>query len=211
VITLHVVYRLDDPGTATEQWSAYSYPTSIYTSGSTLDEVRAEFREAARFTFGERWEDPQALAVVEHLERPLTPNAYIRTAVDTHLLDRDQVATAMRRSLSVAQQREDFGRHAPTSATGDAVVIACVAEDRLSWIFEQMGEADAVAVAAVGPAVATHQLVWWSFLAGASAPSRTDAPTESLADVGLTAGSTIGDFARASRSATGRTLVDVRG
>lgn len=199
---LHVVYRVDDPGSADEQWSSYSFPHGIYVAGATLDEVRAEFREAAVAL-----PNFDTLTIREHLERPLVRGAYIRVAVDRHMLDRDETAALMRRSVAVADQRDDFLSTLPAAATGDGVMIACQATDQLSWVLEQMSDHDTVGVCASGPSTHAGGFIWWSFIVGQHATRVGDKPLESLASGGLTRDSTVVEFMRANDSATGRTLV----
>lgn len=201
---LHVVYRVDHVSGG-EQWSTYSYPTSIYVGGSTLDEVRAEFRDAVAFGL-ERSAD---VAIVEHLERPLIPGAYIRIALDRRLLAREEVADALRGSLDHELQREDFERRMPLTGAGDAVAIACVPGDRLGWIFGQMGEHDGVAVCTRGELVGTLRRVWWSYVAGPHAQVPGGRPSENLASVGLSEESTVAEFMKVDATATGLELLAV--
>ncbi|GAA1202276.1 hypothetical protein [Pseudonocardia alaniniphila] len=204
---LHVIYRQDEGEGGSEEWSAYSYPHSIYAAGLSVDEARAEFREAAKFALG----DLDQITLVEHIERPLVPGAYIRVAVDRRMLDRDETAKVMGTSLKYSHQLKDFEVTMPLAATGDAVVIACVPSDQLGWIFEQMNDYDAVAVCALGPTVGNMQSAWWSYLAGPEAIVPGDRPQQSLAAGGLSSKSTISDFMRANATATGRTLVGAAG
>jgi hypothetical protein len=200
---LHVVYRVDEPATPREQWSSYSFPVGIYVTGMTLDEVRSEFRAAAEFALPNLDE----FTVIEHLERPLAPGAYIRTAVDRRMLDRDAAAGVMRSSLQIVDQWRDFQDKVPAAATGDTVMIACVAADRLGWIFEQMSDHDSIGICASGPATAGSQFIWWSFILGHHDADTTSDDVESLAAAGLSADSTVSDFMRTTTSATGRQLV----
>ena len=83
---LHVIYRVDDDG-AGEEWSAYSFPHSIYAGGSSLAETRDEFMRAAKFALG----GLDHVTVIEHLEEQLIPGAYIRLALDAnHRTGRDR-------------------------------------------------------------------------------------------------------------------------
>ncbi|MBA2308521.1 MAG: hypothetical protein H0W01_04310 [Pseudonocardiales bacterium] len=200
---LHVVYRVDNPGSADEQWSSYSFPQGIYVSGTTLAEVRTEFREAAV----EALPDFTDMTVREHLERPLVRGVYIRVAVDRRMLDRDTTADLMRRSVAVIDQRENLQATLPVAATGDAVVLACLATDKLAWVFEQMSDYDAVGVCASGPSVGEDGLIWWSFITGGHAANPGRKPLESLASAGLSSESTVGEFMRVNARATGRALV----
>lgn len=200
--SLHVVYRVDNPSSADEQWSSYSFPHGIYVAGATLDEVRAEFREAVVDL-----PNFDMLTVKEHLERPLVRGAYIRVAVDRQMLDRDQTAAMMRRSVALADQREDFLATLPVAATGDAIMIACQATDQLGWVFEQMSDYDAVGVCASGPSTDAGGFIWWSFIVGQHAATIGDKPLESLASGGLTSTSSVVEFMRANKTATGRALV----
>jgi hypothetical protein len=45
-------------------------------------------------------------------------------------------------------------------------MIACVSDDRLGRVFEQMTDHDAVGICALGPETSRNRLVWWSFLVG---------------------------------------------
>lgn len=202
--TLHVIYRVDDAGTG-EDWSAYSYPHSIYVGGSSLAEVRHEFERAARFAL----DDLADWAIVEHHEEPMIPGAYIRVAVDRRMIERGEVAAIMKATLTVPAQRSDFERGMPIASTGDAVVVACLPNDRLGWVFEQMNDHDAIAVCARGPVVGNLQSAWWSYIAGQDAEVRGGPPQESLAAAGLSADSTVADFMRVNSTATGRTLARV--
>ena len=203
---LHVVYRVHDPGTRSEQWASYSFPYSIYVEGATLDEVRSEFRVAiADAPAGVR-----GLTAIEHLERPLAPGAYIRVAVDRRTLDRDDTAQAMYSSLTAPAQFDDFRNTMPTAATGDVVMIACVPDDTLGWIFEQMTEHDAIGICARGPDAGATRLVWWSFLVGGGADVDPTA-LETLAVAGLSAESTIAEFMRIEATPTGRRVLSAAG
>lgn len=200
---LHVVYRVHDPATRNEQWSSYSFPFGVYVEGSSLDQVRSEFRVAAT----ELPPDVRELTVIEHLEQPLVPGAYIRVAVDRRTLDRDDTARDLRSSLTVPAQFDDFRDTMPTAATGDAVMIACVPDDTLGWVFEQMTDHDAVGVCAQGPESGASQLVWWSFLVGGAADEVDPTALETLASAGLSAGSTVAEFMRVDSAPTGRRVL----
>ena len=198
---LHVVYRVDEPGTSREQWSSYSFPYGIYVTGTTLDEARAEFRSAAAFAMPNLDE----LAVVEELVRQLSPGAYIRTAVDRRTLDRDATERTMRASLQRVDQWRNFQEALPPAATGDSVMVACVPDDRLSWIFQQMSDLDAFGLCALGPATDSGQFIWWSFLVGELAATTLDT-VEPLAAAGLSGSSTVSEFMHATATSTGRQL-----
>jgi hypothetical protein len=205
---MHVVYRVHDPGTRHEQWSSYSFPYGIYVEGSTMDEVRSELRAA----MGDAPSEIRGLAVIEHLERPLVPGAYVRVAVDRRTLDREQIAQAMQSSLTVPAQFDDFRATMPIAATGDSVMIACVPDDTLGWVLEQMTEHDAVGICADGPEVRTkNRLVWWSFLVGSEAEDFDQTTLETLASAGLTAASTVAEFMRVDANSTGRRVLTLVG
>ena len=200
---LHVVYRVDEPATPREQWSTYSFPLGIYVTGTTLDEVRSELRAATAVALP----NPDEFTVIEHLERPLAPGAYIRVAVDRRMLDRDATAALMRSSLQLVDQWRDFQDGVPPAATGDVVMIACVADDRLGWIFEQMSAHDAVGICAPGPAAGEGQFIWWSFILGQHAADAHSTHLESLAAAGLDVESSVSYFMRTTASSTGRKRV----
>jgi hypothetical protein len=205
VTNFHAVYRVDDPGTANEQWSSYSFPHGIYVAGATLDEVRDQFKAAAAFAV----HNLDDLTLIEHIERPLAPGAYIRTAVDRHTLDRDETAELMRASLGVPTQRDEFLATIPISGSGDAVMLACVPNDRLAWVFEQMDDHDALGLCAPGPAIPSGRFIWWSFILGNLAEDDKAARTETIAEAGLTEESTVAAFMRANAMERGRRLVTV--
>lgn len=172
-------------------------------AGATLDEVRSEFHSAAAFARP----DLDELTVIEHLERPLAPGAYIRTAVDRRTLDRDRTARLMRASLQVVDHWRDFQSKIPEAATGDAIVIACVPDDRMRWISEQMSDHDTIGLCAPGPSAGAGQFIWWSFILGQHAAAASIQAVESLADAGLSDDSTVSEFMRATATTTGRQLV----
>jgi hypothetical protein len=203
VSNLHVVYRVHDPGTRDEQWVSYSFPHSIYVEGPTLDEVRSEFRAAV----ADPSTEVRERSLIEHLERPLAPGAYIRVAVDRRTLDRDEVAQIMHSSLTVPEQFDDFRARMPMASTGDAVMIACVSDDRLGWVFEQMTDHDAVGICALGPETSRNRLVWWSFLVGGAVNGIDPTAMGTLAGAGLSAGSTVAEFMRADAAPTGRRIL----
>jgi hypothetical protein len=205
VSILNVVYRLDEPGTGNEGWSSYSFPYGVYVSGSTLDEVSSEFRDAIAAV-----PELEGAAVLEHTERPVPvlPGAYVRVAVDHHSLDREVAYRQIVSSLTVRPQRDEFIATAPLAATGDAVILACVSSDRLSWVFDQMDDHDGIGLCVAGPSTAGGSLLWWSFLIGLSSDrhDRTG-DTETLQEAGLDGDSTVGDFMRATSSMTGHRLL----
>lgn len=188
---LHVVYRLEErvsPGVP-ERWATYSYPVSIYVGGSSIAEVRAEFREAL-----DDMADvlDQSYEVVEHVEQPLVEGAYVRTAIDRHSRDRSETAQRFEATLADLGQRGHFASLAPVSATGDTVVVACVGGDAVGWLMEQMNEYDSLVVC-----LSTGTpLVWWTWLAGARA-TLNEEHGGTLADAGLTPESTVSDLVRA--------------
>ncbi len=147
---VHVVYR-QSPSEGSVEWSTYSYPQSIYVGGPSLEHLRAEFLEAARSHFDD--DQLSQVTLFEHIETPLVDGAYVRVAVDQRTRDRETAATAMRRSLTVDEQRQDFAESALIAATGDAVVVACTPTDRLGWLFDQMGSHDALQITVAGPAL----------------------------------------------------------
>ena len=200
---LHVVYRVHDSGTRTEQWTSYSFPFSIYVEGSTLEEVRSELSEALESAPP----NVRELSLIEHLEQPLVPGAYMRTAVDRRTLDREATGQTMRSSLAVPSQFDDFRATMPVAATGDAVMIACVPQDTLSWVFEQMTDHDAVGICAQGPGAGTSRLVWWSFIIGGEAEDRNTTALETLASAGLSASSTVAEFMSATSTSTGHRIL----
>ncbi|MGQ0779387.1 MAG: hypothetical protein ACT4NY_34060 [Pseudonocardiales bacterium] len=189
---VHVIYReavavqADVPC-----WTSYSYPDSIYAAGLSLEQMRTEFLDAARFHVNDV--ELRGVSLFEHVETPLVEGVYVRVAVDRRTLDRDAAVAAVRRSFTVAHQLADFTKSALVAATGDAVIVACTPADRLGWLFEQMGPHDALQICVVSPG----GLVWWSAVAHLDAfvsPSVASQPT--IADLGLNDSSTVADLMR---------------
>lgn len=202
---LHVVYRVDNPDTDDETWSTYSFPHSIYVGGNTLAEVRSEFHEAAR---------PVAvldgMRVLEHIERPVStvPGAYVRVAIDRKTLDRDVARDRIAGSLTVRSQREDFVKTVPLAATGDAVIVAAVADDKLGWVFEQMTDHDSIAICLAGPEAGGGALVSWNYIVGSRSERFVESTDKtSLAEKGLTANSTVSEFMGIASKVRGRQLL----
>lgn len=195
---LHVIYR-GEPGEdgRIEEWVTYSYPHGIYTSGSTLEEARHDFRQAAELVH-----EPGSYTVHEHLERPVPPGVFIRTAIDRHTLSRDEAAGAVRQMLTVRGQREDVIRTMPLTASGDIVLVACVAEDTLGWIMEQMNDHDAIGIFLPVPG-----LVWSSWLAGEQADlagATGAAVGPGMIPGGLLADVTLSEYVQQNPTAAGR-------
>ena len=189
---VHVIYREALPVKADAPcWTTYAYPESIYAAGPSLEQVRTEFIDAARFHFDD--EELGGVSLFEHVETLLVEGVYVRVAVDRRTLDRDAAVAAVRRSFTVAHQLADFTESALVAATGDAVIVACTPADRLGWLFEQMGPHDALQICVAGPS----ELIWWSAIAHIDAlvpPSLASQPT--IADLGLNDSSTVADLMR---------------
>jgi predicted RNase H-like HicB family nuclease len=185
VTNFHVIYR-QEPDRA-GGWSTYSYPVGVYAAGATLDEAREQFREAAHFGV----EDFDDYQLIEHIEEPLIEGAFIRTCIDRRTLDRHDAAKLFRTTMDVATQRADFEGTAPLGGSGDAVVVAAIASDKVSWVLEQMGDHDALSVCVAGPG----PMIWWSYLAGQYATIQAG-PAETLANGGLTTDSTLSELIR---------------
>lgn len=167
----------------------YSFPVSVYTGGSTLAEARARFREAAEFAV----DNVDQYKLIEHIEQPLDEHSFVRAAVDRHSLDRQEAAKLFADSITVAAQAAAFRRAAPLTASGDAVVVACVASDTVRWVLNQMGEHDALSICLALPG----RMVWWTYLAQQFAQLPEVNPTESLADAGIPLDATLSEFVRA--------------
>lgn len=180
---LHVVYRHVGPSS----WEAYSRPVSIHSDGRTLEDARDEFAAAAEFHFAGQW---NSIVTLEHIERQVAPGVFVRTAIDRHLLDRDQVMKVLRASLTVPAQVELLENSGvPIASTGDVVFVACVDSDPMPWLASQLGRADAFQVACLRGSNA----VWWMPLASAGADLTIE--SESLAEAGLSSPtSTVADL-----------------
>jgi hypothetical protein len=199
---INVVYREEPDTGSTPKWSAYSYPVGVYASGSSLEHVRDQFAEAAAFHL--QADDLDAVELYEHIERPLgtIDGVFMRVAIDRRTLDREDAARAMRASLSVLQQRDEFIERAYVAATGDVVVVACLPADLMTWVFDQMGPYDALQVCVAGPG----RIVWWNALMHHKATgveAVADSPT--TGELGLSsATATVSDFIRSDISSGSR-------
>lgn len=186
---LHVVYR-EGPAEADElAWDSSSFPDSIYAGGDTLEDMRKRFRDAAAF----RYEDEPIPPLYDHIERQAADGVFLRVAVDRHTLDRDYVRATLENGLNQpAGYRPEFSEE-HLAATGDVVVICCVAADPLGWVIEQMSDHDAVHVA-----IAVSEFgVAYAVLAGSAAIPAPQHP-QTLADLSLSATSTVGEFVMAT-------------
>lgn len=185
---LHVVYREEQVAPGELNWHSDSLPTAVHVGGYTLEDARGRFREAAAFLC-----DGQALPpMAEHLERQVTDGVFVRVAVDRHSLDREYVRASLATALAQPVGfRPEFAEVA-VAATGDHIVVCCVGTDLLGWVFEQMSDHDVLHVALAAGEVG----VALTAIAGpAVAAASAEAPT--LAGIGLTAESTVGEFVHA--------------
>ncbi len=182
---LHVIYRHEPTSDGEPTWHSYSYPTAVYASGYALEDLREAFREAVAFHYGET-PVPQ---LVEHLEHQAAPGVFLRVAVDRQTLDRDYVESTMRAALTRESVHRPRFAAEQVSASGDIVVVCAVASDRLGWVFEQMGEHDALHIAMAVSDFGVN-------IATVAGPSGIPDPTGSLTlnEVGLSSESTIGEF-----------------
>ncbi|WP_370932512.1 hypothetical protein [Amycolatopsis sp. cg13] len=177
-------------------WGAYSYPQAVYTSGRSLSEVREKFTEAALFHY-----DNEQLIIEEHLELPLTDGVFVRIAQDLEEKHRRMVYDALARGLSYGDQADDL-RRSSHAATGDVVVVACVADDELQWIFDQLDDADTLVVACE---VSTFGV--WSAPVIGPASDGAGSRGEPLLGNGLKRSSTVGDLMKVHDLAAGPLLV----
>ncbi|MEQ3554620.1 hypothetical protein WIS52_29490 [Pseudonocardia nematodicida] len=199
--TMHVVYRVHDEGRIGEDWSTYSFPDGVFAGGPDLEPLRSEVRRSAEELAG------TAVSVVEHIERPAGPDIYVRGALDDRAAERADVIDAVRASSLVRGERTTPGSRFPLAASGDSILVACLPEDTLSWVLEQMDAHDAVAVCAVGPSLGTGRFVYVNYLAReAASPAGRDESDQSIAEAGLSPDSTVAEFVRATITAGRRGL-----
>lgn len=196
--TFHVVYRSYDQGPEEPKWAVYSFPAGVYIDEESLTAARTEFHEAAWDLFGSTL---RSVPILEHLEHLACEDVYLRVAVDRHSVDRHDVARAfsgwLRGGPDAAQRRQQFRAQAPRSASGDWIVVACVARDSISWLIEQMDPHDAIAVCATGALTADRLQLPWTFLVRDQDSSLEPPAVEGIARLsewGLDVNSTVGEL-----------------
>lgn len=192
---------MHDEGCIGEDWAAYSFPEAVFAGGSRLSSLRGEVRTMASDLVG------SSVVLREHIERPCGAGLYVRSALDDREPERSDVVDAMRSMVDVGRQRDHLAEQLPLAVSGDAVLVACLPEDTIRWVLEQMDPQDTVAVCTVGPLLDTGRFVYWNYLVreGADREGREDSE-ESIAEAGLSIDSPISEFVRSTITAGRRGL-----
>lgn len=183
----NVVYRLDaahDPA-----WQFYSMPESVVGGGQTLDDARAHYRDALRFTF----ETDDLPAIHEYVEREIgNLGIWLRIPVEQGNYDA-RVADAERQIEP--DDREWFLAH-PT-AGGDPVIVIAMPDAPLRSILDQMTVYDSLILAMRYHGGETSQNLFLVF-AGAATQDVSDEPLMSFDTMGLTPESPLSDLLQAA-------------
>jgi hypothetical protein len=182
-----VIYRLDpahDPA-----WQFYAMPESIVGGGKTLDEARAEYRDALTFSL-----DTNVLpAIREYVEREIG-NLGIWMRIPVGLGDFDVILSEAERQIE-PDDRDWF--FANPTAGGDPVILNTLPDVPLSSILDQMSVYDTLILAMRFHGPEKVQNLFVAF-AGAATESVSDKPLTSLESLGLTADSPLSDLLEAA-------------
>jgi hypothetical protein len=182
-----VVYRLDPA--RNPAWQFYSMPESIVGGGQTLDDARAEYRDALRFSL-ESDDLPIIREYVEHEIGDL--GIWLRNPVG--LGDYDTIVRSAREQIE-PDDREWFLAH-PT-AGGDPVIVNAVPNAPLSSLLEQMTVHDHLILAMCDHGPEKMQNIFLVF-AGAETEDVTAEPLMDLEALGLTPDSPLSDLLEAA-------------
>jgi hypothetical protein len=184
-----VIYRLNPAHNPA--WQFYSLPESVVGGGKTLDEARAKYRDALRFSL-----DTDALPEIrEHIEREIgNLGIWMRLPIDHPNFD-GVLSEAERQIAAHPEDRDWF--FANTTAGGDPVMVTASADAPLSSILDQMTIYDSLILAMLYRAPGKVQNVWLS-LAGAETADETKEPPTSFGSMGLTPDSPLRDLLEAA-------------
>lgn len=165
-------------------------PESVVGGGKSLDEARAEYRDALAFSL-----DIDALPEVrEYVERQIG-NLGIWMRLPIGHPNFDGVLSQMARQIEAHPDDRDWFL-ANTTAGGDPVIVTASVKAPLSSILDQMTIYDSLILAMLyQPPSGTRQNVWLS-LAGAEIDS--DVPPTSFGEMGLTPDSPLRDLLKAA-------------
>lgn len=184
-----VIYRLDrahDPA-----WQFYSMPESIVGGGKTLDDVRAEYRDALAFSL----DSDRLPKIHEYIEGEIGGlGIYLRLPIDHPNVD--GVFEQVGRQITAYPDDRDWF-FANTTAGGDPVIVTPSPQAPLSSILDQMTVYDTLILAMLRRAEGKVQNVFLS-LAGAETVDELDEPPTSFGSMGLTPDSPLRDLLAAA-------------
>lgn len=184
-----VIYRLDsahDPA-----WQFYSMPESIVGGGKTLDDVRAEYRDALAFSLG----SPALPEIREYIEGEIgSLGIWLRLPIE-HPNVNGVFEQVGRQITAYPEDRDWF--FANTTAGGDPVIVTPSADAPLSSILDQMTIYDTLILLMLRRAEGTVQNAFLS-LAGAETVGATEEPPTSFGSMGLTPDSPLRDVLAAA-------------
>lgn len=171
----NVVYRLD---TSQEPaWQFYSMPESIVGGGETLDEARAQYQDALRFSL----ETDDLPMVREYVEREIG-NLGIWLRIPVGQGDYDELLRDAERQIDPDDR--DWFLSYPT-AGGDPVIVNALPDAPLSSLLEQMSVYDSLILGMRyhgGGQVKNIYLV----IAGAATEDASSEPLMDFESLGLT-------------------------
>jgi hypothetical protein len=182
-----VVYRLapaHDPA-----WQFYSMPESIVGGGQTLDDARAEYRDALRFAL----ESDDLPLIREYVEQEIADFG-IWLRIQLGLGDYDTIVRNAREQIE-PDDLEWFLAH-PT-AGGDPVIVNAVPDAPLSSLLEQMTVHDHLILAMRYHGTEKLQNIFLAF-AGAETKDAMAEPLMDFEALGLTPDSPLSDLLEAA-------------
>ena len=185
-----VVYRLDpaqDPA-----WQFYSMPESIVGGGRNLDDARAEYQDALRFSL----ETDDVPEVHEYVEREIGDlGIWLRLPLSHPNFD--GVLKRIRRQIVGFPENLDWFFENPT-AGGDPVVIPASLKWPLSSILSQMTPYDSLILAMLRQPPGERKQNAWLALSGFESETRSEEPLTSFVSMGLTPDSPLRDVVEAA-------------
>lgn len=187
MIEQHVIYSYDPDHEP--HWAYRSFPVAAcYGLADDLDGARAAYRQS----YGLATEDlSDAPTSVEHLEQRHSAGYWTRVRLGHDEAERNWVVGAVLTAL--AEYPEDVPEIDRSTLTGigEPVVIAALPDDTVASIVGQLQEGEAACMAlAFADTGSRRELVWFGGMAQRGARPAV-APPLSLAQKGLTFGSTL--------------------
>lgn len=184
-----VIYRFvpaHDPA-----WQFYSMPESTVGGARTLDEARAEYRDALAFSLG----TDSLPEVHEYIEGEVGDlGIWLRLPIDHPNVD--GVFEQVGRQIVAYPEDRDFFFANPT-AGGDPVIVTATPDAPLSSILEQMSAYDSLILAMLRRGPDQVQNVWLAMTGGEVEHDGGEPPT-TFASMGLTPNSPLRDLVKAA-------------
>ncbi len=180
-------------------WAYRSMPHRVVGGGyDTSTKARRAYRGGLMLL--QDTDNPAELPpVVEHMEVPVGPDVWVRTAKDDEAAEREEVAIRFNTIYSLdPSAMQNLARDAIAS-TGDAVVVAVLPTDTVHFVLNQMSDNDALYVVMTIDDLAPNMSACWVMMLGGSRAEVTSLrPTETLGDAHIDGTSTMLDLQRQS-------------